>query len=377
MDNSKTAEFLKALRKAKGLTQQDAADALYLSPKTISRWESGDGLPDINIIQSVADLYGVTVDEILRGERAASDPSEAIKADKIKNKRSRKALEATMYRGFWIFEIISLSIGVIIFLVGLILGFSGLAFVGIIVEGVGLATGVAVHMIGRYVMSPRIDDDDDDLVKEAKRNVFDKIRRDDFAMNMVYLGMAILLLITMAFRLFGLSGLERILFVVFAALTCIAVDLPLAISWKKKLDMRKAAYMSTAFGGILTLLSAVHLGIVWSDRNVLLQLVGPYTGYTLGMAVAIIGSVLEIAAIGLAIWKKWVLPLVGVGIGLIATRRLIQVPIAEGNMDTGGVSLLYYVFIIAFGILVAASLLTRVVSFALAKRQAEESSEIQ
>ena len=44
---------------------------------------------------------------------------------------------------------------------------------------------------------------------------------------------------------------------------------------------------------------------------------------------------------------------------------------------TGGASLLYYVFIIAFGILVAASLLTRVVSFALAKRKAEESSEIQ
>ena len=81
--------------------------------------------------------------------------------------------------------------------------------------------------------------------------------------------------------------------------------------------------------------------------------------------------------IALAIWKKWVLPLVGVRIGLIATRRLIQVPTFGGNVDTGGVSLFYYVFIIAFGILVAASLLTRVVSFALAKRQAEESSGIQ
>lgn len=69
MDTSKTAEFLKALRKANGLTQEEVAARLYLSPKTISRWESGSGMPDINIISGVADLYGVTVDEILRGER--------------------------------------------------------------------------------------------------------------------------------------------------------------------------------------------------------------------------------------------------------------------------------------------------------------------
>lgn len=65
----KTGDFLRSLRKAKGLTQEDVATRLMLSPKTISRWESGLGLPDINIISEVASLYDVSVDEILKGQR--------------------------------------------------------------------------------------------------------------------------------------------------------------------------------------------------------------------------------------------------------------------------------------------------------------------
>ena len=44
MDTQKTGEFLRALRKAKGLTQEEVAEQLFLSPKTVSRWESGVSL---------------------------------------------------------------------------------------------------------------------------------------------------------------------------------------------------------------------------------------------------------------------------------------------------------------------------------------------
>lgn len=67
MDNKKTGILLKTLRMDKGLTQQQVADQLFLSPKTISKWENGDGLPDIQIISSVARLFDVTVDDILNG----------------------------------------------------------------------------------------------------------------------------------------------------------------------------------------------------------------------------------------------------------------------------------------------------------------------
>lgn len=62
-------DFLAALRKAKGMTQQEVADALGVSNKTVSKWERGDSYPDILLIPVLADLFDVTSDEILRGGR--------------------------------------------------------------------------------------------------------------------------------------------------------------------------------------------------------------------------------------------------------------------------------------------------------------------
>ncbi len=69
VDSVKTGEFLAALRKAAGYTQQEVADYLNITNKTISKWESGAGLPEISILPAVAELYGVTVDELLAGKR--------------------------------------------------------------------------------------------------------------------------------------------------------------------------------------------------------------------------------------------------------------------------------------------------------------------
>lgn len=68
MDTMKTGGYLAALRKGAGMTQQEAADRLGVSNKTISKWESGGGFPDIAILPALAELYGVTADDILAGE---------------------------------------------------------------------------------------------------------------------------------------------------------------------------------------------------------------------------------------------------------------------------------------------------------------------
>ena len=68
MDTIKTGSYLAALRKNAGMTQQEAADRLSISNKTISKWESGGGFPDIAILPALAELYGVTADDILAGE---------------------------------------------------------------------------------------------------------------------------------------------------------------------------------------------------------------------------------------------------------------------------------------------------------------------
>ena len=68
MDAVKTGAYLATLRKTKGLTQQEAADRLGVSNKTVSKWESGGGFPDITVLPALAELYGVTADDILAGE---------------------------------------------------------------------------------------------------------------------------------------------------------------------------------------------------------------------------------------------------------------------------------------------------------------------
>ena len=85
--------FLAALRKAKGMTQQEVADRLNVSNKTVSKWECDDGCPEIMMLPVIAELYSVTVDEILKGERITKTETEGddlkvdIKFDKVGNKR--------------------------------------------------------------------------------------------------------------------------------------------------------------------------------------------------------------------------------------------------------------------------------------------------
>lgn len=71
MDNLRTGKLIAELRKEKGLTQQQLADMLNLSNKTISKWESGKGSPDISNLPMLADVLEVSVDELLRGERGS------------------------------------------------------------------------------------------------------------------------------------------------------------------------------------------------------------------------------------------------------------------------------------------------------------------
>ena len=63
-------EFLATLRKANGYTQQEVADRLGISNRTLSGWECNNVLPDILLLPALSELYGVTVDEILAGERS-------------------------------------------------------------------------------------------------------------------------------------------------------------------------------------------------------------------------------------------------------------------------------------------------------------------
>ena len=68
MDLCKNGKLLKDLRKSKGMTQKQVADKLGIMPKTVSKWETGHGFPDVSIISSLADIFGVSERMLLTGD---------------------------------------------------------------------------------------------------------------------------------------------------------------------------------------------------------------------------------------------------------------------------------------------------------------------
>ncbi|MBQ3236879.1 MAG: helix-turn-helix transcriptional regulator, partial [Oscillospiraceae bacterium] len=69
MDQIKIGKFLKHLRKEKGLTQEQLAEQFFVSSRTVSRWETGSNMPDLDILIELADFYNADIREIIDGER--------------------------------------------------------------------------------------------------------------------------------------------------------------------------------------------------------------------------------------------------------------------------------------------------------------------
>ena len=79
MDQIKIGAFLKTLRKEKNLTQEQAAEQLGVSNRTVSRWETGTNMPDISLLLEIAELYGVSIPELIEGERKSEKMNEEAK----------------------------------------------------------------------------------------------------------------------------------------------------------------------------------------------------------------------------------------------------------------------------------------------------------
>ena len=79
MDQIKIGGFLKDLRKEKGITQEQLAEKLGVSGRTISRWETGNNMPDISLLVEIAEFFDVSIPEIIKGERKSEDMKEETK----------------------------------------------------------------------------------------------------------------------------------------------------------------------------------------------------------------------------------------------------------------------------------------------------------
>ncbi len=79
MDQVKIGKFLAELRKENDMTQEQLAEKLNVARRTISRWETGNNMPDIDILIEISDLYEVDLREILNGERKSENMENATK----------------------------------------------------------------------------------------------------------------------------------------------------------------------------------------------------------------------------------------------------------------------------------------------------------
>ena len=73
MDHTKIGKLIYTLRKEKGLTQLQLAEAMHISDKTVSKWERGLGCPDISLLCELSKILNVDLSELLRGQLTSND----------------------------------------------------------------------------------------------------------------------------------------------------------------------------------------------------------------------------------------------------------------------------------------------------------------
>lgn len=118
MEKKTIGKFISVLRRASGMTQKELGDKLYVSDKTVSRWERDECLPELSLIPAIAEIFGITADELLRGERKNTE-NDCLTSSESKHQKSEKQFKLMLHQNEKKFSNLSfISIGLI--LVGII-----------------------------------------------------------------------------------------------------------------------------------------------------------------------------------------------------------------------------------------------------------------
>lgn len=231
MEAKTIGKFIAALRKANGMTQRDLADSLNVSDKTVSRWERDDGAPDLSTIPVIAEIFGVTCDELLRGERKPAgerinEPDErSVKGEKQMQRILTLSLSKFRTRSF-------ISIGVS--LVGLIaamicnLGFNR-GYIGFFVGTIFYVASLVCQAI--FVNSAFLSVSDEDYVGDSIsffKNSVIHLAKMTVMITLVLLGTTIPLII---FPYDAYVGLEAVSWLLSALISGLLMWVLCAVAW--------------------------------------------------------------------------------------------------------------------------------------------------
>ena len=120
MDKAKMGTFIKEQRMALGMTQQQLAEQLHITNKAISRWETGNAYPDISLLDDLAAVLSVSVEELCRGERIAlpSADTNTLLSDVITEVRQQKKDRAAKWLRILCLSIFSVILLAFLFFTG-------------------------------------------------------------------------------------------------------------------------------------------------------------------------------------------------------------------------------------------------------------------
>lgn len=177
MERKTIGSFISALRRANGMTQQELADKLNVSNKAVSRWERDECAPDLSLIPVIAELFDITCDELLKGERIIRNENcecDEQTKQSLKSEKQFKNMLHNRMKKYKNLTLVSLGISVIGILAAAI---ANLAFS----EGlVAFCIAIAFVMIGEicqicFSANARLLTDEDDYysdkIKEANTSV--------------------------------------------------------------------------------------------------------------------------------------------------------------------------------------------------------------
>ena len=157
MDLQKIGTFLKELRKEKELTQEQLAETLNVSRRTVSRWETGSNMPDLDLLVEMADLYQVDLRELLNGERKNEQMNEEMKETVLQvaeYSNAEKQRSTKIVRVYFLLGILALIANALInmmevgdtFWIGFLKGLTFALALGAMILGILYTTGAMMKI---------------------------------------------------------------------------------------------------------------------------------------------------------------------------------------------------------------------------------------
>ena len=141
MDMVKMGSFLAELRKEHNLTQAELGEKLGVTNKTISRWETGNYMPPVEMLEELSNMYGMTINELLSGKKLSTEEYKEMAETNIKETLKASTFELkekqVFYKKKWlkehIFEMVLIGIIIVgVFVTGAILRNSLLGYISIL-----------------------------------------------------------------------------------------------------------------------------------------------------------------------------------------------------------------------------------------------------